>query len=93
MARSSRLKCRSTIGPEGFALQESLLEALSGSPDIQTFIPASFGAIWTEEMLQKPTVRAFHQPYDQLAAKASGYNISLTQIRAGLFLDYAFMSG
>jgi nucleoside-diphosphate-sugar epimerase len=84
---------RSTIGHEGFALQESLVEALAGSPDIQTFIPASFGAVWTDEILQKPTVRAFHEPYDRLSAKVKELGIGFTQIRAGLFLQFTFMAG
>lgn len=85
------LTLRSTIGPEGYALQQSLLEALQTSPDIITFIPAHFGAVWTEEMLQKPMVRAFHGSYDHLYSSAKEYGISLTQIRAGLFLPYTFM--
>jgi hypothetical protein len=88
-----QLTLRSTIGHEGFALQESLLDALTGSPDIVTFIPASFGAIWTEEILQKPTVRAFHEPYDRLSAKAKELGIGFTQVRAGLFLEFTFMAG
>jgi hypothetical protein len=89
----SGLTPRSTIGHEGFDVQANLLDAFAGSPDIVTFIPASFGSVWTEEMLQKPSVRAFHQPYDRLAAKAKDNGVGFTQIRAGLFLDYTFMPG
>lgn len=44
-------------------------------------------------MLQKPSVRAFHEPYDRLAKKAKDNGVGFTQIRAGLFLDYTFMPG
>lgn len=69
------------------------MDALAGSPDIVTFIPAIYGAVWTEEILQKPTVRAFHEPYDRLTAKAKDLGIGFTQIRAGSFLEYTFMAG
>ena len=84
---------RSTVGHEGFALQESLLDALAGSSDIVTFIPASFGAVWTQEMLKKPAAQAFHEPYDRLSAKAKDLNVGFTEIRAGLFLGFTFMAG
>ena len=66
---------------------------MAGSPDIVTFIPAIFEASWTEKVLQKPAVRAFHEQFDRLSAKAKESGVSLTQIRAGLFLDYAFLPG
>jgi len=53
---------------------------MAGSLDIVTFIPANFGAIWTEKVLQKPAVRAFHEQFDRLSAKAQDSGISLTQI-------------
>ena len=91
--RHQGLTVRSTIGHEGFDVQNNLLDALAGSPDIVTFIPSSFGSVWTEEMLQKPSVRTFHEPYDHLARQAKDNRVGFTQIRAGLFLDYTFMPG
>ena len=60
--------------------KKSLIQAMAGSLDIVTFIPANFGAIWTEKVLQKPAVRAFHEQFDRLSAKAQDSGISLTQI-------------
>lgn len=81
--RPQGLTVRSTIGHEGFDVQNNLLDVLAGSPDIVTFIPSSFGSVWTEEMLQKSSVRAFHYAYDRLSAKAKDNGVGFTQIRAG----------
>jgi hypothetical protein len=44
-------------------------------------------------MLQKPSLRAFHGALDRVDSKGLEYKIGITQIRAGLFLDYTFLPG